>query len=124
MGASAPQLFWHVLVPDAFPVVIYPFVLIYSLVLWSVLACVNALVCSLYARRLSLSLSNSAVIRISVIALTPALLIGAVLTIIGLTVPYWWTICVFGSAGYALFGIQANSQSQPQDLSDNKIAGG
>ncbi len=108
---------------DAFPIVIYPFVLILSSVLWSVLACVNTLVCSLYARRLSLSLSNSAVMRISVMALTPALLISAVLTTTGITVPYWWTICVLGSAGYALYGIQANSRSQPQDLSDNKIVG-
>lgn len=106
-----------------FPVVLYPFVLFISFLLWSTGALVFALFGSLYARRLSLSLDAHAAIRISVIALTPALFIGALMTTAGVTLPYWWLISILCSLAYVIFGIQANISSPPRETTDEKDTG-
>jgi hypothetical protein len=108
---------------DIFPVVLYPFALFFSFLLWSAGALVFALFGSFYARRLSLRLDTRSVIRISVIALTPALLAGAVLTTAGVTLPYWWLMSMLCSLAYVFYGIQANVPSLTQEPSDEKDTG-
>lgn len=100
---------------DLFPIVLYPFAFVFSFLLWSTEALILTLFGRLYARRLSLRLDTRSVIRISVVAVTPALLTGALLTTIGVTLPHWWLISMLGSLAYALYGIQANMSSSTQE---------
>ncbi|MGC2062067.1 MAG: DUF1189 family protein [Thermodesulfovibrionales bacterium] len=110
-------------VVEMFPVILYPFAFFFSFLLWSAKALVFALFGRLYAQRLSLRLDTRSVIRISVVALTPALLTGSLLTTAGVTLPYWWLISVLCSLAYVLYGIQANVLLQAQESSDEKNAG-
>lgn len=108
---------------EVFPVVLYPFALFFSFLLWGAAALVVALTGNLYARRLALHLGSQAVIRISIVALTPALLAGALLTTAGVSLPFWWLVSLACSLAYALYGIQANVPSQSQEPSDEKDTG-
>lgn len=106
-----------------FPVVLYPFALFFSFLLWSAGALVLTLFGSLYARRLSLTLDARSVIRISVIALTPALLLGALMTTVGFALPYWWLVSMLGSLAYVSYGIQANVPPLNHGSTDEKDTG-
>jgi len=109
-------------VVDVFPVILYPFALFFSFLLWSSEALVFAVFGKMYARRLFLSLDARSLMRICIIALTPALLTGALLTIAGVTLPYWWLISILCSFAYVVYGIQANVLSTPEP-SDEKDTG-
>lgn len=108
---------------DVIPLILYPFVLFFSFIIWSTQALVYALLGSLYARRVALPLSAPSAIRLSAVAMTPALAIGALLTTAGVSVPYWWLISVLGSLAYVLYGIQANVPLLTQEPSDEKNTG-
>ncbi|MBA4373537.1 MAG: hypothetical protein C0402_11830 [Thermodesulfovibrio sp.] len=105
---------------DIFPVILYPFALFISLLLWSTVVLVFALAGRLYARRLALALDGRSVVRIAVIALTPALLSGALMTTAGASLPYWWLVTVLISLAYMFYGIQANVSLPTQESSDEK----
>lgn len=53
-------------------------------------------------------LSYQAVYRLAVVALTPAFILSAILTVLGISVPYHWAIYILLSIGYLIYGVQAN----------------
>lgn len=108
---------------DIFPIILYPFALFFSFILWSAVALAFALVGSLYARRFPIAMDGRGIVRIAVVSLSPALLAGALLITVGVQLPYWWLISALASLGYMLYGIQANILLRAQEPLDEKNTG-
>ncbi len=53
-------------------------------------------------------LSYQAYMRLAAVSLAPALVIGALLNIIRIVVPFWWLTSLPLTAGYLIFGVRAN----------------
>jgi hypothetical protein len=65
------------------------------------------------SRMLNVGLPYAALVRLSVIALTPVLLIDSVLKVRGLMFGYWWIVSVLITLGYLFFGVRSNKEVIP-----------
>jgi hypothetical protein len=92
-----------------FAVMIYPFAVFFSFLYHFAEALLYAAIGLMLAHLLRISIGYRALIRLAVIAITPSLVLGIVLLVTDMTIPYWWVIRFWTSAAYLLYAIKANS---------------
>jgi fatty acid desaturase len=110
---------------------LYPFALIGSFIYRMVQALIYALIGLLFARGVNASLSYGALVRLSVFALTPVLILCTVndllpvplhagpssapnreLALLPVSLPLWWLICFIVAMGYLFFAVKSNAAAQ------------
>jgi hypothetical protein len=95
-----------------FAVLLYPIALLFSFAYHVLQVLVYAGVGLMYAKSLKAPLEYANLIRLSTVAITPAVLIGAMLVLGGLSIPAWWVFSFLFSLGYLFFGVKVNAGPQ------------
>jgi len=98
-----------------FLIVVYPLTLLFSFLYHAVQALLFASLGLLVSRNLRLSLHYRSLVRLSAVALTPAMIIGAASVVTGLYVPGWWLMSILVSLGYLFFAITASSERSEEE---------
>ncbi len=72
---------------------------------------IYALFGTLMASLTNTQLSYGALVRLSVVAITPVLILDIIWKLTQVTVPVWWLVSILIALGYLYFGISANAQT-------------
>lgn len=96
------------------PVVTYPLALLFSFIFRVIQALISALIGILLAKNLNISLSYSQSISLSIVSMTPAVMLGTIHDYSGIVVNSWWFISLVIALGYLWFGVKSVSE-QPAD---------
>ncbi|MHC4156072.1 MAG: DUF1189 family protein [Planctomycetota bacterium] len=99
-------------------VIMYPFALFGSYVYRIIQALIYALVGLLFAKWCNTALSYQALIRLAVVAVTPAIIISTVLSAAHVRLPYAGLFYLAVALGYLFYGVRACSYTPvtPQDI--------
>ena len=101
-----------------FPFVFYVLAVIFSFMFRLVLVLLYGVIGLLFCKIANVKLDYQTLIRLAVIAITPAILLDTVLEISGITLPLFWLISFALAMFYLYFGVRANKvQSMPETLS-------
>jgi hypothetical protein len=92
-------------------VVMYPFALFASYAYRIIQALIYAAIGLLFAKWCNTTLSYTALLRLAVVAVTPAIIINTVLGVTGVRLPYAWLLYLLVALAYLFFGVKASSQA-------------
>ncbi len=94
----------------SFVFIFYPCAVFFSFIFRLFEAASFAAVAHFFRRSLGLPLTYGAYMRLAAVSLSPALVIGALLNIIRIVVPFWWLTSLPLTAGYLILAISANKK--------------
>lgn len=103
--------FGNLMVPIA-----YPFAVIGSFLYRMVQVLTYGLLGMLFAAITGTKLPYAALVRLSVIAITPVLILDTVFGLFQIVVPMWALICFVIAMAYLFFGVISNRNQQPQQI--------
>jgi len=107
--ADRRQLYqWTEALEDSIAPMIYPFVLFFSYLFYLLEAVLFTGLAAGLARYFNTSPGYSTLLRLSVVSLTPSTVTGAVLTLAGVVLPFWWLLSIPVTAAYLYFALRAN----------------
>ncbi|TAN43119.1 MAG: DUF1189 domain-containing protein [Nitrospirae bacterium] len=92
---------------ETFPFIYYPVSLFFSWLLNTLLAVLYAVFGGMVARGTGASLDFKSLVRLAAVSLTPVLLSGALLTLAGVAVPFWWLVSVITPLGYITYAVKS-----------------
>lgn len=101
---------WLDLVRGWLAIILYPVVLVFSYAYRIVQVLFYALIGMLFASAVKAKLPYLTLLRLSAIAVTPAIIIDTVHSLAGVKTPLWWLICFVIAMAYLYFGVKANSE--------------
>jgi hypothetical protein len=107
---------WTEAVRENVGFVLYPVALLISFLFRIIQALLCAAIVVFFARTLKVSLRYQALVSLSMVAMTPAILLDTLVKYIGIGVPLWWLITFLIAMGYLLFAVQANAG---QDMTED-----
>ncbi len=99
-----------------FAVMIYPLAVLVSFLYHVVEVLVYAAVGLIFTRALHASLGYRALVRLSVISVTPSLVVGVLLLLTDTMLPYWRLISFWVSLVYLLYAVKANAGNKEMTL--------
>lgn len=105
---------WLQLARSWITLLLFPLVLLFSYCYRVFQVFIYGLIGLIFAKISHASLDFMASVRLSIIAITPVLVLDTVLDLAKVHVPSWWLICFLIAMGYLFFGIKANAVAQPQ----------
>ncbi len=92
--------------------VFYPLALFFSFLYHIIEVTFYSATGLIFARSLQARLRFRAVVRLAVMAETPAVVLGLFLAVTGVDMPYWWYISLLISTAYVYFAVRANSDKE------------
>ena len=101
---------WLEMFNNLFVVVLFPFVLLLSFVFHGIQALLLALLGGSFAKYFDVTLDFRALIRISVVAFTPAIMLEAAHAVLDIPYPYSTFISFLIAAGYLFYAVGCNSK--------------
>lgn len=93
-------------------IIMYPFIVVFAYIYRVIQSLIYALIGKLFAKALKVDLNYSSLVSLSIISLTPAIILNSVYAYVELKIPFWWLICFIITMGYLYFGIRANKKSE------------
>ncbi|MGW8272914.1 MAG: DUF1189 family protein [Thermodesulfovibrionales bacterium] len=87
---------------------LYPLALLFSYVYRIGQGLLYAFAAFVLARSLGFSLSYGASVSLSLVSMTPAVIVNTIYDYLGLSVPLWWLLSMALSLGYLWFGVTSN----------------
>ena len=109
---------WLRLIKSWFALVAYPFVLLIIYIGRILQALVYALIGLIFASMVKVKLSYPTLMRLAVVATTPAILLNIFVELMGIQIPWWNLICFVLAMGYLYFGVKAASAPRPDEEAD------
>jgi len=97
---------------ENFVFILYPVVLLISFIFRIIQALICAAIGILFARTLKVSLQYQALVSLSMVSMTPAILFDTLYKYIGIAVAFWWLINILITMGYLFFAIKANADQE------------
>jgi len=97
-------------------IILYPLIALFSFIYRIIVALFYALIGLLFARTLKADLKYTGLISLSIIAMTPAIIISAAYNYLELRIPYWFLINFIISMSYLYFAVKANSEKSTDTL--------
>lgn len=91
---------------------LYPFVLILSFAYRTMQVLLYAAIGILLAKNLEADLRYRSLVSLSIIAITPVVVLNTVYNYVDVKIPLWWFICFLIAMGYLYFGIKANAEKE------------
>lgn len=92
-----------------FPVLLYPFAVLFSIMFRIVEVLILAVIGLLYSKMMNTALLFQTSVRLAAIAITPAVICGALLVLINISIFYWPFISFSLSLGYFFFALRTVS---------------
>lgn len=89
--------------------IFYPLALFFSFIYHIIEVLFYAVVGHIFARSMQARLPFRSIVRLAVIAITPSVILGTLLAIAQINVPYWWYVSIVISTAYVYFAVRANS---------------
>lgn len=94
-----------------FPVVLFPFVLLFSFLFHIIQVLLSAGIGVLFAKRFQATLSYKTLIRLAAVSFTPAIMLQTIHAILDIPFPYSSPISFLISIGYLYFAVGSNSET-------------
>ncbi|HXH48661.1 MAG TPA: DUF1189 family protein, partial [Terriglobia bacterium] len=107
---------WLKLVQGWFALVLYPFALVFSFIYRAVQALIYALFGMVFAKMLKVTLDYLTLLRLAIVAVTPAIILDTLHSVLSLHTPLWGPICFLIAMGYLVFAIKSNSAPEGATL--------
>jgi hypothetical protein len=82
-------------------------------------ALIYAAIGLIFASLLKVRLGYASLLRLSVVAVTPAVILDTLRDLTGHHIPAWGLICFLIAMGYLFFGIKAGAETQPATQTDS-----
>ena len=101
---------------------LFPFLLAGSFLYRLVQVLIYALIGMLFARSAGVALKYDTLVRLSVMAITPAVILDVLQEFSSVKVPLWWLVCFLVAMGYLHFGIKACKNLEPHIAEPAAIA--
>lgn len=95
---------------EYFIYVLYPFALLFSLLLRIGEALIFAAIGMFFARNLRVSLRYRAMVSLAMVSMTPSLILDTMYTFSETNIPFWWIFNFLVAMGYLFFAVKANSE--------------
>jgi Protein of unknown function (DUF1189) len=103
---------WLNLVQGWFAIVLYPFALVFSFIYRAIQALIYALFGMVFARMMKVTLGYLTLLRLAIVAVTPAIIVDTLHSVVSLHTPLWGPICFLLAMGYLVFAIKSNSEPE------------
>jgi hypothetical protein len=100
---------WLNFIQTWFAIVLYLFGLIFIFIYRAIQALIYALFGMLFAKMMKVALDYLTLLRLAIVAVTPAIIVNTVHSLLGLHTMLWGPICFLIAMGYLVFAIKANS---------------
>jgi Protein of unknown function (DUF1189) len=100
---------WLNLVQGWFAIVLYLFGLLFIFIYRAIQALIYALFGMVFARMMKVTLSYLTLLRLAIVAVTPAIILNLLHSVMGLHTPLWGPVCFLIAMGYLVFAIKSNS---------------
>jgi hypothetical protein len=91
----------------------FPICVLGSFVYRIVQALIYAAIGLIFASLLKVRLGYASLLRLSVVAVTPAVILDTLRDLTGYRIPAWGLICFLIAMGYLFFGVKASAETQP-----------
>ncbi|MDA8104571.1 MAG: DUF1189 domain-containing protein [Nitrospiraceae bacterium] len=101
---------WLDALDESMAMVLYPFAVAFSLIFRVLEVVVFAAAGRVFAKSLNARLTYPALMRLSAVALTPPMMVGAVFNVTGVAVPFWWIAGIPITLAFLYYGIRAVSE--------------
>ena len=88
--------------------ILYPFAVLFFFLFRLIEAVIFAAIASLLTRSPDAPSEYRNYMRLAAVSMTPVMVIGAVLNIAGIVLPFWWLTSIPLTAGYFLFAVKVN----------------
>lgn len=92
-----------------FAFVLYPFSLLFSFLFRLIEAFIFAFIAIYYSKYMKLNLKFYSLISLSIISMTPAIILDTLYNYVDITIQFWWLIDFFIALGYLFFAVKSNS---------------
>ena len=93
-----------------FPVILFPFILLYSFLFHIIQVLLSAGIGTILAKRFQADITYKALIRLSAVSFTPAIILQTFHALLNIPFPYRMPISFLISLGYLYYGIGSNSE--------------
>jgi hypothetical protein len=100
---------WLNLVQGWLAIVLYLFGLVFIFIYRAIQALIYALFGMVFARMMKVTLDYLTLLRLAIVAVTPAIIVNMLHSVLGLRTPLWGIICFLIAMGYLVFAIKSNS---------------
>jgi hypothetical protein len=108
-----PKLYeWIETFSESFGFILYPIALLVSFLFRIIQALIFAAIGILFARPLKVSLRYQALVSLSIVSMTPAILLDTLYKYVGNEVPSWWLINFLITISYLFFAVKANTDQE------------
>jgi hypothetical protein len=94
-----------------FPIILFPFVLLFSFLSHVLQVLLSAWIGTYFVKKLKAELPYKALVRLSAVSFTPAIILQAFHALFGIPFPYRFTVSFFVSLGYLYYAVGANSET-------------
>jgi hypothetical protein len=99
-----------------FAVMLYVLALVFSFIYRVLQALIYALFGMLFAKMMKVALDYLTLLRLAIVAVTPAIILDTLHSLLGLHTPLWGPICFLIAMGYLVFAIKANAGQEIETL--------
>ena len=93
-----------------FPVILFPFILLYSFVFHIIQVLLSAGIGTIFAKKFQADITYKALIRLSAVSFTPAIILQTFHALLNIPFPYRMPISFLISLGYLYYGVGSNSE--------------
>lgn len=97
-----------------FPIILFPFVLFFSFFAYIAQVLLSAWIGTLFVRKFQMAIDFKALIRLSAVSCTPAIILQALHALFNIPFPYRFSISFLISLGYLYYAIGSNSEGTVQ----------
>lgn len=101
---------WIETFDTVFPIILFPFILLYSFLFHVIQVILLAGIGALFAKKFQANLNYKALIRLSVVSFTPAIILQAIHTVLDIPFPFRAPISFLISLGYLYYAVGSNSE--------------
>lgn len=95
-----------------FPIILFPFVMLFSFLYYSLQIVLCAAVGGIFAKRFGVNLDRKALVRLSAVCFTPAALLQIVHSFLNIDFPMSGTISFLFTIGYLYYAVGVNSEKE------------
>ncbi len=99
---------WLKMARSGLALLVYPFALLFSFIYRIVQALLYGVFGLMFAAILKIRLGYQALVRLSAVAVTPAIILDTVRDLASKQIPMWWLFCFLLAMGYLFFAVKSN----------------